>query len=90
MSNSTTKRVSDLSSENVFRAAANDHDGSLNVNGYLAGKVGRRIEQTIATTNVAGDTAVLDFKENGILLYRYTIIYTTAGQTIMISAERTA
>jgi hypothetical protein len=90
MANSTIKPANNLSQENILRASANDHDGSLNVNGYLAGKVGRKIQQTIATTTVAGDTAILDFLEDGILLYQYTIIYTTAGQSVMISAERTA
>lgn len=90
MPNTTAKRTSDLSHENVLRAAANEHDGSINVNGFLAPIVGRKIQQVISTTTVAGDTATLTFSENGLMLYVYRIIYTDAVQATMISAERIA
>lgn len=86
----STKKTSDLSHENVLRDVHSEVDNSLITNGFLIGKVGRKIEQTITTTSVAGDTAILSFLENGVQLYEYTVIYTDATQQTMISAERTA
>jgi hypothetical protein len=60
------------------------------VNGFLAGKVGRKITQTITTTNVPNDTAVYAFSEGATSLYTYTVIYTDATQSVLLSAERTA
>ena len=88
----TNKIMSDRDFQQTLRYSYNDVDASLNVNGFLAGAVGRKIIQTITTTNVANDTQILDFTENSgtLALYQYTVIYSDASQTLMLSAERTA
>lgn len=90
MANTTTKRTSDLSFENVLRKSANEADGSLTVNGFLAGKIGHRVEMTIGTTNVANDTEQYDFYDVAVLLYSIEVIYTDATRETLMSAERIA
>ena len=82
--------MSVYSQENVLRDAHNQTDNTILVNGFLAALVGRKITQQITTTNTTGDTAVLTFSENGTQLYVYTIVYTDATQSVLLSAERTA
>lgn len=86
----TQKPLSERDANQTLQHAYNDVDGSLTTNGFLTGKVGRKIEQSITTTNVANDTAVIDFIENGNLLYTLTVVYTDATQSVLVSAERTA
>lgn len=90
MANTTTKKASDMSFENVLRAAANKEDGSITVNGFLAGKIGHRVEMTIGTTNVANDTEQYDFYDDALLLYSIEVIYTSATRETLMSAERIA
>lgn len=85
----TKKQLSERDANQTLKHSYNDVDGSLTTNGFLVGKVGRKIVQTITTTNVANDTAILDFFEDGVLLYQYKIIYTDGTQATLISAERT-
>lgn len=86
----TSKRLSDQDANSTLRGAFNDVDFSLTTNGFLVGKVGRKVEQTISTTNVANDTEVISFYESGTLLYTLTIIYTNGTRDVLLSAERTA
>lgn len=86
----TVKRLSERDGNQTLQGAFNDVDDSLTTNGYLVGKVGRKIVQAISTTNTAGDTATFTFSEDGITLYTLVIIYTDSTQAVMISAERTA
>ena len=90
MPNGTSKPISNNSSENVLRNAANDFDGTIAVDGYLSGIVGRKIVQVISTTSNPNDTATLTFSENGVTLKVYRVIYTDDTQSVMISAERIA
>lgn len=87
---STTKEPSQLASQNVLRAAFNDVDATLTVNGFLVGKVGRKVEQAISTTTVTDDTETFTFSENGTVLYSIRVIYTTGARSVMLSAERIA
>lgn len=90
----TEKLLSDRDYQQTLRLSFNDVDASLTTNGFLIGKVGRKVEVAITTTTVLDDTAIYTFKElqDGVYvtLYQYTIIYTNGGRTQMISAERTA
>jgi hypothetical protein len=86
----TTKTLSERDYQQTLRLSFNDVDASLTTNGFLIGKVGRKVEVAITTTTVLDDTAIYTFSENGVVLYQYTIIYTNGGRTQMISAERTA
>lgn len=85
----TTKPLSERDANQTLKHAYNDVDGSLTTNGFLVGKVGRKIIQTITTTNVPNDTVILNFYEDSDLLYQYKLIYTDNTQTTLISAERT-
>lgn len=85
----TQKQLSQLDGNQTLKGAYNDVDASLTTSGFLSGKVGRKITQTITTTNVANDTIVFQFMEDSILLYEITQIYTDATYSTMISAERT-
>lgn len=89
MSNSP-KSMSDRDGNQVLRYAYNNENASISVDGFLTGAVGRKIEQTVDTTNVADDTLVLNFSENGVDLYEYTLIFTDDTYSLLISAERTA
>jgi len=89
MSN-TTKAPSDLDYSQTLQGAYNDVNSTLSTDGFLVGKVGRKIVVSITTTSVANDTEIYAFSENGTALYTITMIYTDGNRTTMISAERTA
>jgi hypothetical protein len=82
--------MSNLSHENVLRHVHSEADASLITNGFLVGKVGRKIEFVYGTTTVANDTIDISFIEDGSLLYTLQLIFTDGGRTDLISAERTA
>lgn len=84
----TQKALSERDGNQVLQASVNDVDGSLTTAGFLTGKVGRKVVQTISTTTVPNDTVTFDFQELGISLYELKIIYTDATQAVMLSAER--
>ncbi len=86
----TTKRFSERDADQTLQASFNDIDSSITTNGFLTGKVGRKITQVVSQTTVPGDTATVSFLESGNLLYTLTIIYTDSSQSVMLSAERTA
>lgn len=87
MSN-TTKGFTDRDANQVQQLVFNDVDASLTTGGFLTGKVGRKIVQTISTTSSPNDTLTFTFSENGIQLYQFKVIYTDSSYSTMISAER--
>lgn len=89
MSN-TKKRATKLDYEQAIQGAYNDENATLSVDGFLTGKVGRKVELTLSTTSVLNDTEIYNFSEDGAALYEITIIYTDSTRAQMISAERTA
>jgi hypothetical protein len=90
----TQKLMSDRDFQQTLKLSFNDADASLTTNGFLIAKVGRKVEVDVSGGMPAGSVAVYTFKElqNGtyVTLYAYTITYTDASRTQMISAERTA
>lgn len=66
----------------------NDVDSSLQVSGFLTSKIGARITLAISTTSVADDTEIYTFFDGTDALYQIRLIYTSAGKTQLISAER--
>lgn len=86
----SSKPMSDRDAAQATQFAFNDVDKSVTTNGFLVGKVGHKIVQSITTTTVANDTLIFSYYDNATLLYTYTIIYTDASYSTMISAERTA
>lgn len=84
----TQKPLSHLDYEQTLQSAYNDENATLSVDGFLTGKVGRKVELTISTTSVLNDTETYDFSENGNPLYSIQIIYTDGSRALMVSAER--
>lgn len=88
--NSTSKPTSTSSHENVLRSVHNADTATLSVGGFVAGKVGHKIEQAIATTTIADDTVVLTYKDGAVTLMVLTVIYTDGTRAELLSVERTA
>lgn len=84
------KQMSERDAQQVQKFIFNEEDKSIATNGFLVGKIGRKITQAISQTTVPGDTATLTFLENGVTLYVYEVIYTDASQSVLLSAERIA
>lgn len=85
----TEKLLSDRDYQQTQRLSFNDLDGSFTTNGFLVGKLNRKILVDISVPN----TTIYTFQElqNGtyVTLYAYTIVYTDSTKTQMVSAERT-
>lgn len=86
----TQKPLSHLDYEQTLQSSYNDVNATLGVDGFLTGKVGRKIELTISTTTIANDTEIYNFSENGTALYTLTLIYTDGSRAQLSSVERTA
>lgn len=78
--------MSDRDFQQTLKFVYNDIDASLTTNGFLISKVGRKVEIDVS----GGNIAIYTFSENGTILYEYTLTYTDATRTTLISAERTA
>jgi hypothetical protein len=86
----TQKPLSHLDYEQTLQSSYNDVNATLGVDGFLTGRVGRKIELAISTTTIANDTETYSFSENGTALYTLQIIYTDGTRAQMVSVERTA
>lgn len=84
----TTKPQSNLDAPETAQKAFNDTDASFNVNGFLVGVVGRRVDLAISTTTIANDTETYSFSENGNSLYALKIVYTDGSRSQMLFAVR--
>jgi hypothetical protein len=84
----TQKPLSHLDYEQTMQSSYNDVNATLSVDGFLTGKVGRKVELAISTTTIVDDTETYSFSENGTALYALRIIYTDGTRAQMISAER--
>ena len=84
----TQKPLSHLDYEQTMQSSYNDVNATLSVDGFLTGKVGRKVELAISTTTIVDDTETYSFSENGTALYTLRIIYTDGTRALMISAER--
>jgi len=86
----TKKNFSDLDQQQIFKRLYNDESGTLGVDGFVVGVVGRKIERTVVTTTVTNDTEVFTFSENGSAVYTIKVIYSDASLETLLSVERTA
>ena len=86
----TKKPSAPIDSQQTLKYAYNKEDASITTNGFLVGKVGRKVELVISTTNVANDTETYTFIEDAVTLYQLEIIYTDGTRETMLSAERIA
>jgi hypothetical protein len=84
----TQKPLSHLDYEQTMQSSYNDVNATLSVDGFLTGKIGRKVELAISTTTIVDDTETYSFSENGTALYSLRIIYTDGTRAQMISAER--
>ena len=89
MSN-TTKSLSERDGSQTLQASFNDVDATLTVNGFLVGKIGRRVDIATTTTNTSGDSQTFAFSENGNALYTFLLVYTDSTQNTLLYATRTA
>ena len=87
MSN-TSKILSVRDPGQTLQSSYNDVDASLTTTGFLTGKVGHKITQTISTTTVSNDTLTFQYSDSGTNLYAIKVIYTDNTYATMISAER--
>ena len=84
----TQKPLSHLDYEQTMQSSYNDVNATLSVDGFLTGKIGRKVELAISTTTIVDDTEIYSFSESGTALYSLRIIYTDGSRALMISAER--
>lgn len=86
----TSKIMSGRDAEQTLRSSYNNVNATLGVDGFIVGKVGRKVVVAITTTTIASDTEVYTFSESGTQLYVITLVYTDGTRNQLISAERTA
>lgn len=89
MSN-TQRPLSNRDPGQTLMSSYNDVNGTMSVDGFIIGMVGRKVTLAIQTTTIANDTELYNFLENSISLYQLKIIYTDGTRSLMISAERVA
>ena len=79
----TTKQGTRLDADQAIQGAYNDVNSTLGVDGFLTGKVGRKV-----TLDGVGNTETYTFSENDTVLYVLKIIYTDSSREQLVSAER--
>lgn len=82
----TTKPLSDRDYQQTLRSAFNDANNTLGVDGFITGKVGRKIVKN----NVSPTVETYSFYEDQTsLLYQFQITYTDSTKADLSSVERT-
>lgn len=81
----TTKPLSERDHQQTLRSSYNDVDASLQVSGFLTGKVGHRVE----VVNFSATVDDISFYDNAVLLYTLRITYNNSDHDALVSAERT-
>lgn len=84
----TQKLMSPKDADQATRVAFIDDNGTISVDGFLAGKVGRRVDVAVSTTTVAGDTATFSFSESGNPILALQLVYTDGTQAQLLYAVR--
>lgn len=86
----TTKKGTRKDGMQTLQMAFNDVDASITTNGFLVGKIGHKVTLEIVTTNMMSDSELYTFLDGEELLYQIKLVYTDAGKTQLLSAERVA
>jgi hypothetical protein len=86
----TSKGLSERDFQQALRSAYNQNDASFTTASFVTGAVGRKIEQSVDTTNVLNDSLVFTYSENGITLYVLKTVYTDASYSTFMYVERIA
>ncbi len=81
----TTKVMTDKDSGQTLQAAYNEVNATLGVDGFVTGKVGRKIVRTA----VSGTVDDFEFFEGSNLLYTIRITYSNATHDDINQVERT-
>lgn len=96
MSTNSQKEIPKQDHEQAIRYVYNNNEKTLSVNGFLAGKVGHKIEIQVATTNVANDTEIYTFSDTSIqapasqIISQIKVVFVDDTREVMLSAERIA
>lgn len=86
----TIKRLSEYDASQIFQKTYNKEGGTMAVDGFLVGKVGRKVDVVVSATSVPTDTETFTFTEDGVTLFTLVLIYTDGSRAQLLSAERTA
>lgn len=84
MSN-TSKPLSERDFQQTLRHSYNDINGTIGVDGFVVGKVGRKIVRSV----ISSTTDDFEFYEGASLLYTLRVIYTNSAHDDFVSVERT-
>lgn len=84
----TNKLMSQKDADQSIRSAYIDDNGTISIDGFLAGKVGRRVDVGISTTTMANDTTTFSFSENGNPVLALKLVYTDGTQAQLLFAVR--
>lgn len=84
----TTKPFSDRDANQTLQHSYNDVNATLGVDGFIIGKVGRKIDVTISTTTILNDSQTFAFSESGTALYSIKLIFTDGARQELLSVER--
>lgn len=82
----TQKPLSDRDGQQTLQASYNDVNDTLGVDGFVVGKVGRKVVRSQPTSV----QEQFDFSEDGTLLYSILVIYTDSTLGTLVSVERIA
>lgn len=88
MADNSQKEIPKQDMEQAVRYVYNNNEKTISVNGFLAGKVGHKIELAISTTSVANDTETYTFKDTTLIVSVIKVIYADGTREQFLSAER--
>lgn len=82
----TTKTPSEYDQQQIFQRAYNKEGGSLTTDGFVVGKVGRRIVRSV----ISGTVDDYSYYDSTTLLYTLRITYNNTDHDEVNEVERTA
>lgn len=85
----TTKPFSEYDQNQIFKKSYNEN-GTVGVDGFIAGRVGNKITQTVSTTTAPNDTLTFVYTDIDGPLMTLVVIYTDNTYNTLISVQRTA
>jgi len=84
---STQKPFSDFDADQIIRKIYNEA-GMICTEGWVTGKIGRKITYAIVQTNVANDTIQNSYIEDGVTLIVLNTVYTDGTRSTISHVER--
>jgi len=83
----TTKNFSEFDANQIIQKIFNEA-GMICTEGWVTGKVGRKITYSIVTTNVEDDTQRNEYVEDGVVLLVLDTVFTDGTRTSLSYVER--